>query len=83
MILKGRSFYEKSLPSDTLHFGFSATAMHWLSRLPCTLSSHIHPVGASEAERVIFEQQARQDWETILTLRVLEVCFQVMVCLMD
>ena len=31
------SFYNRILPANTLDLGFSATAMHWLSRKPCDI----------------------------------------------
>jgi len=42
----GASFYTPILPANSLDLGFSATAMHWLSTLPCRLSEHVHMVGA-------------------------------------
>jgi hypothetical protein len=66
------SFYEQILPAGTLDLGFSATAMHWLSRKPCDLSSHVHPVGASGTELAAFVAQGQRDWETILLGRARE-----------
>jgi len=67
------SFYEQILPAGTLDLGFSATAMHWLSRKPCDLSSHVHPVGASGTELAAFAAQGQRDWETILLRRAREL----------
>ena len=40
----GASFYTPALPANSLDLGFSATAMHWLSALPCEISDHVHMV---------------------------------------
>ncbi|HEX6120336.1 MAG TPA: hypothetical protein VFZ03_12890, partial [Dongiaceae bacterium] len=40
----GTSFYRQVASSGTLSFGFSATAMHWLSRRPCMIADHVQAV---------------------------------------
>ena len=69
----GTSFYEQIFPDATLALGFSATAMHWLSRLPATLSDHVHAVFAVGAARAAFAAQAAADWERILLHRAREL----------
>jgi len=69
----GTSFYDPIFATGTLDFGFSATAMHWLSALPGTISDHVHAVGASGAELEAFRAQAMRDWETILVERAREL----------
>jgi len=61
------------LNRNTLHLGFSATAMHWLRKTPGNLSNHIHMVGAEGHELGVFEQQGRDDWATILMQRAREL----------
>jgi hypothetical protein len=73
VLASATSFYKQILPAGTLHLGFSANAMHWLSRKPCDLTDHIHPVGASGAELAAFTEQGRRDWETILLQRAQEL----------
>ncbi len=73
VLASGSSFYAQTLPADSLHLGFSATAMHWLSRKPCNISNHVHMVGAEEKDAVTFAAQARSDWETILLHRAREL----------
>jgi hypothetical protein len=63
----------KIVPAGTLHLGFSANSMHWLSRKPCDLTNHVQAVGAAGAELAAFADQARQDWETILLHRAREL----------
>tara|TARA_B100000686_G_scaffold287060_1_gene312266 strand:- start:684 stop:1790 length:1107 start_codon:yes stop_codon:yes gene_type:complete len=67
------SFYKQILREKSLDFGFSATAMHWLSKKPCDLSHHVHMVGAEEEEYLVFSEQGRKDWETILLHRAREL----------
>ncbi len=69
----GTSFYRQLFPDATLDLGFSATAMHWLSKKPGPIADHVQAVGASAAERVAFQAQAAEDWETILAARAREL----------
>ena len=69
----GTSFYRQILPANTLSLGFSATAMHWLSRLPGTIADAVQAVGATEAERAAFRAQSMADWDTILLARAAEL----------
>ena len=67
------SFYKQILPDNSLDFGFSATAMHWLSKKPCDISDHVHMVGAEGEEYLMFSEQGKKDWETILLHRAREL----------
>ena len=67
------SFFEPIFPPGTIDFGFSATAMHWLSALPCTVSDHIHMVGAHGEELAALRERARADWRDILLARASEL----------
>lgn len=69
----GASFYAPILPANSLHLGFSATAMHWLSCKPCDISDHVHMVGASGCDLDQFRAQARSDWQAILLHRAREL----------
>lgn len=69
----GTSFYRQLFPDETIDLGFSATAMHWLSRTPGPIANHVQAVGASAEERVAFQGQAAEDWETILLARAKEL----------
>lgn len=69
----GSSFYTPIVPCNTLHLGFSATAMHWLSQKPCNISDHVHMVGADGNALSAFSSQASADWETILLHRAREL----------
>lgn len=67
------SFYKPIFPPESVDFGFSATAMHWLSSMPCLVSEHIHAVGARGEELAQLRTQAAQDWQTILLSRAQEL----------
>ena len=67
------SFYKQILPDNSLDFGFSATAMHWLSKKPCDISDNVHMVGAGGEEYLMFSEQGKKDWETILLHRAREL----------
>ena len=69
----GTSFYRQILPDASLSLGFSATAMHWISRRPCMIADHVQAVGAAPAERERFREQSLADWETILLARAREL----------
>jgi hypothetical protein len=69
----GTSFYRQIFPDASLALGFSATAMHWLSRRPCLIADHVQAVGAAPAEREQFRAQSLADWETILLARAREL----------
>jgi hypothetical protein len=69
----GTSFYRQIVPDGSLSFGFSATAMHWISARPCMIKDHVQAVGASAAEREQFRLQGLADWEAILLHRAREL----------
>jgi hypothetical protein len=69
----GTSFYRQIVPDGSLSFGFSATAMHWISARPCMIKDHVQAVGASPAEQEQFRAQGLADWETILLRRAREL----------
>ena len=69
----GTGFHEQLMPANSLHLGFSATAMHYVSEKPCQIGQHVHMVGATEAERQKFAAQAEKDWTRILLARALEL----------
>ena len=73
VLMSGTSFYEQMFPKGSLHLGFSATAMHWLSRKPADISNHVHMVGAEGREKAIFARQAHKDWRRNLCHRANEL----------
>ena len=65
----GTGFHRQLLPNNSLSLGFSATAMHYVSKKPCQIKDHVHMIGANSSERKLFEAQAMSDWEAILLAR--------------
>jgi hypothetical protein len=67
------SFHRQIFPDETLSFGFSASAMHWLSAKPGLIADHVHAIGATETERASYREQAISDWTAILLARAREL----------
>src|SRR5215470_17896758 len=68
----GRSFYGAVLPREYVHIGWSSYAALWLSRVPVTIPGHFFGTCSTGAVREAFARQARQDWESFLSLRARE-----------
>jgi len=74
VLVSARSFYEPSVAPETVSFGFSATAMHWLSASPGPLNTHTHVLASHDSDALQrFTAQAMQDWNQILELRSREL----------
>ncbi|HKF60061.1 MAG TPA: hypothetical protein VKB42_01795 [Dongiaceae bacterium] len=70
----GRSFYEQLLPAASVTLGWSAWAIHWLSRVPAQIPDHIQVAFCQDgAAREAFARQAAEDWQTFLACRGREV----------
>ncbi len=69
----GTSFHQRMFPENSLHFGFSATASHYISELPGPITNHVHMVGAQGMELAAYAEQGRADWERILSSRAAEL----------
>jgi hypothetical protein len=69
----GKSFYEKVLPSGSVHLGWSSYAAVWLSRVPALIPGHFISIRSTGTVHAEFERQAAQDWEAFLTLRAREL----------
>lgn len=69
----GTSFHQAILPPGSLNLAFSATASHYISKVPCNISDHVHMVGASGEERRAYEETGRVEWERLLALRAREL----------
>lgn len=69
----GTSFHQSILPRESLDLGFSATATHYVSRVPVAIPDHVHMVGAKGAERAAFDEIGRIEWERFLLLRTREL----------
>jgi hypothetical protein len=69
----GTSFHQKIFPQLSLNLAFSATASHYISKVPCNISDHVHMVGAKGAERAAYDAVGRSEWDNLLSLRAREL----------
>lgn len=67
------SFYQQVVPDEQMDLGFSATALHWLSRVPGPLTTHLHANSAEPAEREVYRTQALIDFEQLMLQRAKEL----------
>jgi hypothetical protein len=77
------SFHRAIFPPGSLHLGFSSTASHYISKVPCDISDHVHMVGAKGGEREAFAAQGAQDWERMLLARAQELVTGGRLCLFN
>lgn len=69
----GIGFHKQLLPDATLDIGFSATAMHYISEKPCPIENHVHMVGATGDTLAAYAEQAKHNWDDLLTARAKEL----------
>lgn len=69
----GTSFHQKIFPANSLSLAFSATASHYISKVPCNIAEHVHMVGAKGQERRAYEEVGRAEWHKLLALRAREL----------
>ena len=65
----GRSFYGRLFPDDHLTLGWTAIAVHWLSRVPADLPDTVYPEFARGEAADAFREQSRLDWHEFLACR--------------
>ncbi len=70
----GVGFHYQCYPSNSIDFGISFTAMHWLSQFPSSLrgKDYMHAARCPEAP-VAEKEQAAEDWRSILKARAKEL----------
>ena len=69
----GRSFYRSVLPPNYIDLGWSSYAAQWLSRAPTSIPDHFYIQRSTGDVRAAFARQAKEDWETFLSLRAREL----------
>jgi hypothetical protein len=69
----GGSFYGQLLPAATVHLGWSAIAVHWLSSVPSTIPDHIWSNCAPPDVRRAFAARSAEDWSQFLRHRAAEL----------
>lgn len=66
----GRSYLSQILPSDGVHVGWSAWAIHWLSRMPADVPDHVQASFSADAQvRAACARQAAHDWHEFIAFR--------------
>ncbi|MUL65219.1 SAM-dependent methyltransferase [Mycobacterium sp. CBMA 234] len=66
----GRSYLSQVLPSESVHLGWSAWAIHWLSRMPTDVTDHIQASYSADARvRAACARQAAHDWHEFIAFR--------------
>lgn len=83
VLASANSFHRAIFPQASLHLGFSSTASHYISKVPCDIPDHVHMVGAKGGERQAFADQAARDWKTMLTSRARELVPGGRLCLFN
>lgn len=70
----GRTFYDQCFPKGSVDLCTSFTAVHWLSKLPCTIDDACHHTTTKNAGVLkSFADQAEKDWTTFLKHRSAEL----------
>ena len=69
----GRSMYERIFPAEQLALGYSAIALHWLSRKPADVPNHIWVQGLTGEAHDAWAAQAKADWLSFLRNRAVEL----------
>ncbi|MEM6292392.1 MAG: SAM-dependent methyltransferase [Myxococcota bacterium] len=74
VMMSPRSFYDAVASEQTVHLGFSATAMHWLRQLPFHIEGHTHANAVEDAAvRARFANASMRDWTAVLEHRAREL----------
>jgi len=83
VLASGTSFHDDIVPAGTLNLGFSATASHYITAVPCPISDHLHMVGAGGVERKAYEEKGALDWANMLARRAKELKVGGRLCLFN
>ena len=66
----GRSYLSQILPSEGVHLGWSAWAIHWLSRMPADIPDHVQASYSTDPQvRAACARQAAHDWHEFIAFR--------------
>ena len=70
----GQSVYRQLVPTGLVTLGWSAWAVHWLSRVPAPIPDHVHVELSRDADATAaYARQAADDWIAFLTARSREM----------
>ncbi|KAJ7374125.1 hypothetical protein OS493_009462 [Desmophyllum pertusum] len=71
----GTQFFAQCFPCGSIQLGLCCIAVHWLSKMPCSITGALYHHQAQRAdERELFSRQAAADWEMFLLMRAKELC---------
>lgn len=75
MLVSTRSFFDVTVPPDSVHLSFSSHAMHYLAGPPPINfeKTGLKDTDATPEDRAIFAAQAAKDWEKLLLSRASEL----------
>ena len=71
-VASGVSFYNQILPDNSVHIGYSSSAMHWLSTTP-EYANGCSFMNAVTDELQVTKEMAALDWKRLLTARCTEL----------
>ncbi|CAF3622561.1 unnamed protein product [Rotaria sp. Silwood1] len=72
-VANGYSFYQQCLPDNSLAMGFTASSLHWLSKIPFHIKNHCFHMYADNDQRRAYEQQAKLDFNSFIEHRSREL----------
>jgi salicylate 1-O-methyltransferase len=73
-LMAARSLYERFLPADGLHFGWTASTLHWLSEAPGGVRGHFFvQLSSDDDARRRFAERSAADWRAFLDARATEL----------
>ncbi|XVF82072.1 hypothetical protein PTKIN_Ptkin16aG0014300 [Pterospermum kingtungense] len=67
------SFHNRLFPKASLHFVYSSSALHWLSKVPAWNKGRIHYTGAPKEVFEAYSDQFAMDMDSFLKARVQEL----------
>lgn len=72
-VANGYSFYDRCLPDSSFTLGFTASSIHWLSKIPSPLKQHCFYTYGDDQERKAYKEQARLDFTAFIENRSKEL----------
>ena len=72
-VASGYSFYDPCLPLNSLSLGFTASSMHWLSKIPFHIKKHCYHAYGDAHERQAYKNQAKADFNAFIEHRSREL----------
>lgn len=83
VLASGTSFHEAIVSPGTIDLGFTSTASHYITGVPCHIPDHVHMVGATGDVRAAYEAKGAADWENFMLKRAAEMKSGARLCLFN